>query len=442
MNQQPSVFASRRSRDLAGAATAEIGGIAHPRLSIKANRFTRVDAAGMKYPWPHLYIDVVFIDFNRHVSKIYFEGAFDPSAVEFPPPTCFSDNGVAPSRNSAKPQSRTCAECPHNVWGSDENELTGAQRKACNDKKKAAVFIVNDDTQLAYELQIPPKSLKALRVYSNMIKTYDTPDKSRKADLDDVVTRVTFVADKNGELEFAAVGWISMIQPDGRMLYDRNAQGQVFPLTSPDGGMAFAQRVDEAIDEDEQGEPQGITSTIVGRRDQPWQGPLQVTQGQSAQPLAALQHTPGLQQGAPAPAQPQQQIPAPTPPPTSRRGGARQGAGRPKTVVQSPQAAFREELTQQAPSPANVVPMARQPAQPDFLQTPAPPAAAAPPQQEIIPPGQPLPVGDCMGIPDFLKRQADPAAQPTGFGMQNPAPVTDKALDDALATAFSLNTNR
>lgn len=105
-------------------------------------------------------MDLVIVGALPFISKVYYDQKYDPS-VEAPPPACFSDNGTAPSERAVKPQSRTCAECPNNVWGSAVNPTTGKARQACNNTKKLAVVRYHDENNTVYSLGLPGASLKA-----------------------------------------------------------------------------------------------------------------------------------------------------------------------------------------------------------------------------------------------------------------------------------------
>jgi hypothetical protein len=236
------------------AATANLGPGMHPRISIKGGRFTLIDAGGTKHPWPNLFLPVIIVGANPEKSKVYYETGYDPDSNE--PPTCFSDNGIGPSINASIKQARTCAECELGMWGSATSEMTGKASKACNDKKKLAVIVVGDPAGHAYELQIPPATLKNLNKYSNYVESFTTPDGARKADLTDLVTYITFVQDQTGVLEFKEAGWIDQVGPDGIL----------YASTAVDGGAAIAAKLDALWDENSH-----VIDQLVGLNDKPWQ---------------------------------------------------------------------------------------------------------------------------------------------------------------------------
>lgn len=442
-----SIFSRPGVRLVNQAALAGLGGISHPRISIRGGTFSLHDASGQSWPAPIQVVDNkpvmlgIIIGANGNKSKMYFRDGWDPDNTS--PPTCFSDNGVAPSSESSEPQAATCAECPLNRWGSEVSRMTRKGIKACHDKKKIAVRVIGDPTGLVYELQVPPASLKALGSYAGSVGAYSIPGGGRNADLCDFVTVFSFVPQQTGMLEFAPMCWVDSVQLDrasGQTTICFNPQGE--PVAAPDGGAEIAGQIDEIW-------ASGQIDELVGLKDKPYTGQI-TAQPQATPQLPAAQpagHAPPQQpvqghvvaapgayappEGA-APAQPQQAFPsggaAPSqaqPAPRGGRGGARPGAGRrPATAGQ------------------NVVPM-----------QPAPAGQSA-----GVPAAQPAPVTSTVvedaDIPQFLRRQQSapapaqpaqpaPAAAPQPShpqsGMVN-APPVPSGIGAALKTAFSLRT--
>lgn len=409
----PSVFTRRRQLSLSANATAELGGLMPPHVSIRGNRFALVDAAGTRFPLQTMHLDCVIVDINEHKSKTYWgEEKFDPNAVEFTPPVCYSDNGVGPSANAQEPQARTCVECPHNRW-SKINEVTGNKNKPCSDRKKLAILPMSDNSGLVYQLQVPPASLTPLRVYSNLVSTWQVPGVGRQADLNDVVTRVTFIDSKNGELEFQPVCWISSLQRvEGRgWLISQNQAGQV--IGAPDGGLAFGDALDTLMDA-------GVTDDVVGRKDTAWTGVALPAPAPVQQIAAPAPTTPAPQLQAPAQAAPPA---SPTAHPAAagapKHGGSRPGSGR-KPRPAAPPA---------APAPAAEQPM-------DIY----PPGAAIPAQE--IPAAAPAPTQQRVAAPQMLAPAditSPQPAVPTNPAFAQPQQASS-AIDEALSFAMSLKT--
>jgi hypothetical protein len=350
--------------NFADDAVHGLGGVRPPTLSIARQTFTAIDAGGNEKPVAgfdqiqgsqtqgRMYVDVIFIDANKNVSKTYYAGAYDAGATEYSAPDCWSDNGVAPSAQADKPQSPTCAACPHNQWGSQISQ-TGKQTKACRDAKKVALLIPASGSDMPFLLRIPPASLnKQFAPYIRMLSQQNLGP--RKMTPADVVTRIAFDKMEQGVLNFIPIGYITAEQ------------------------LAQVQNAQQA----------DLTAQIVGKNDTPYQGALPAP---AAQPVAQIQQGSAAPQQMPpitaqqAPAQPfltpqMQQTPQPQPfmqtqpapqqmPAVAQAFGQQQAPFQQAAIPQQPQ-------TQQEPQRRTR--RGRQPTQ----------EAQAQPQAEILPPQQ------------------------------------------------------
>lgn len=185
-------------------ASAFASGVApsFPVLSIKGKvftlvrnqerkRITKVNEDGEEEAATAL--ELVLLAANPNLTKVFYEGAFEEGSQE--KPTCYSDDGVTPGSDSKKRQAKTCAACPHNVWGSGQN----GKGKACQDNRRIAVAPAGrlDDPML---LRVPPASLKPLAEYAGEIDRHGIP-------LHGVVTKVRFDQDMaTPKLMFSARG--------------------------------------------------------------------------------------------------------------------------------------------------------------------------------------------------------------------------------------------
>ena len=217
------------------AASAAIvsGGV--PRISVKGSRFRFQTPDNQELVHQQLFLDVIIVGANQHLSKAYYAGKYDPNA-EGVGPDCFSDNGVGPSIQSNKPQCGTCVACPFNVVGSKINEQTGSATKACGDSKKIAVLVADNTSGQVFELRIPYMSTKNLKEHINRLNAHGIPASS-------IVTRLSFAPDASyPQLMFA-------------------------PAANQDGSLCFinaqqAQDVMEVLDSDE-------VKQVTGENDRP-----------------------------------------------------------------------------------------------------------------------------------------------------------------------------
>lgn len=197
-------------------AVAGIGGSQPPYVSIKGAKFALVDAGGETLYVQQMHLDVIVLTGNEHVSKMFYAGAYDPAAGAAVPPTCFSDNGIAPSYQASLPQHSNCASCKFNAWGSKVTP-TGSQVKACTDSKKLAIVLAADTPYTTasgaagmaakmdqvYLLKVPAASMSVWRDYAKDIRGRGVP-------IIGVITRMTFNPQASfPALLFAATGFIS-----------------------------------------------------------------------------------------------------------------------------------------------------------------------------------------------------------------------------------------
>ena len=199
-------------------AAAGLSQGAPPRLSFRGGRYRLVSADGTETPVNDIMtaqtpqgmqsvqsngtmIDVIVLDASEHVSKFYYDKAYDPNSDDLSP-ACFSDNGVGPSIRSTKPQNLLCQSCPKNAWGSKVTPQ-GTQVKACSDVKKLAVIPVGNVTGEAYVLAIPAASLKSWTATVNALSQRNIP-------IPAMVIRLGFDQEPAyPKLTFSPVRWIS-----------------------------------------------------------------------------------------------------------------------------------------------------------------------------------------------------------------------------------------
>lgn len=207
--QTPQLPAHLQHLAARNTAVAAMGGIksgqAIHQISIKASKWRLQDPQGGEQVVPMHHLDVIIVDANPNASKVYYEGAYDPSK-EGQAPTCFSDNGATPSDQSEKKQSVSCAACPHNVWGTGKNSAGQAAGKACSDSKKLAVILAENPTGAVYLLKIPPASLKNLYAFVEQVSNRGIP-------LPALVVRLQFDAQADyPKITFDPVGYCNPAQ--------------------------------------------------------------------------------------------------------------------------------------------------------------------------------------------------------------------------------------
>jgi hypothetical protein len=198
-----SVNAAEINSDLTSHA-----GTGFPVISIKGKVFAVVrdgernvltkNVDGEEIPAPS--IDVVLIKANKQNSKVFYLKGYQ-EGVENQKPDCFSNDGTKPDASVEHPQSKVCATCPKNQWGSKIGD-NGNKGKACQDSVRLAVAqpeLLNDP----YLLRVPPASIKPLGEYGKMLA-------KRGVSYTTVVTRIGFVMEEaTPKLTFKATGFLS-----------------------------------------------------------------------------------------------------------------------------------------------------------------------------------------------------------------------------------------
>lgn len=148
---------------------------------------------------PATSIDVVLLKVNKLTSKVYYAKSYSEDA-EGVKPDCFSTDGLKPDASVDEPQSKSCATCKWNEWGSKISD-NNSKGKACQDSVRLAVAepgLVNDP----YLLRVPPASIRALGEYGQTLS-------KRGIAYNMAVTKISFdIESPTPKLVFKGVGLI------------------------------------------------------------------------------------------------------------------------------------------------------------------------------------------------------------------------------------------
>lgn len=215
-HQLPDYLQNRQVQDFTDYADAGLGTMLPPHVSIRANQFTLIDAAGQEYQ-PMPVMDCVIVDRSTVTCKMFFGKPWVPGSED--PPMCWSTNGVAPSRDAAVPQARTCAECPQNVRGSAVSKLTGSAIKACRDEYHMAILLPSMPTMM-FRFVLTPGSFENWQAYTAKFKNTNVK-------ISMVTTRMAFQARENGVVTFESTSFIDKATNDlvqKALLPDSNGQ--------------------------------------------------------------------------------------------------------------------------------------------------------------------------------------------------------------------------
>ena len=110
---------------------------------------------------PAASLEAIIVAVNPHKSKVYYDHGYEEGSVA--KPTCYSNDGIAPAADADNAQSKKCAVCPHNQWGSRITD-SGGKGKACGDSMRLALS-PPDQLNDPMLIRVPAASLKTLGAY-------------------------------------------------------------------------------------------------------------------------------------------------------------------------------------------------------------------------------------------------------------------------------------
>jgi cell division protein FtsZ len=279
--ERPAFLDRLRTRTLTETAVDSFGSNLPPHVSIRANKFRLVDAAGQEKIIGDT-LDVVIIDLNPKMTRMFY--GRDYQEDDTGPPKCWSDNGIGPSIQAREPQAPTCASCPNAAWGSKISKVSGKPIPACAEGIKLAV-VPTAGEKMTFMLRVPPNSIVPFREFAKVCKGH-------KVEFTEIVTRLTFSDDQQGTLGFAPLDYLK----------DESVGEYILSVWES-----------------------GATEALVGKTDKP-------------RPAGELP-APAAQQTLQAIARPEQQLPPP-PKPTEfaplPQGGEKKKVGRPKKAEAAP----------------------------------------------------------------------------------------------------------
>lgn len=155
--------AARSLRDAQSMASASNS---VPRISLKGREF-RLMVDGEEEAKFRDYLDVIVVGVEPEgalMTKAWYEKGYQAGSKE--PPTCGSDDGIAPASWAQSPQAATCKACPKNQFGSAKSP-SGKPTKACRDSKRAWVKIADGNNMVMPPGQPPAPYPGALKPFAD-----------------------------------------------------------------------------------------------------------------------------------------------------------------------------------------------------------------------------------------------------------------------------------
>ena len=173
-------------------------------------------------------LEVVLLKANKTISKVWYAKEWN-DGDEASKPDCFSNDGVAPDKESTDPQSKSCATCKWNAFGSSKN----GKGKACSDSRRVAVA-APDHLNEPMMLRVPAASLKPLAEFGRTLAARGVPYSS-------VVAKLRFELDEaTPKLIFKPVGFLTDSQyQQAQAMAESEVVGQII------GTVPFAAHADD-----------------------------------------------------------------------------------------------------------------------------------------------------------------------------------------------------
>ena len=141
------------------------------RFGGKDTQLMREDGDG-----PKNSLELVLVKASPLISKIYYQGGYVDGSNE--KPDCWSGDGIKPDASVQNKVNATCADCPMNAWGSRISDA-GKEGKQCADSRRVAVVPAGDfENELGggpMLLRVPAASLKPVKAYGDLLKSYGYP---------------------------------------------------------------------------------------------------------------------------------------------------------------------------------------------------------------------------------------------------------------------------
>jgi hypothetical protein len=299
-------FGGMTNSDLAGGVAPS-----YPIVSYKGKVWHVVEAGERNLVCrddgePAASIDAIIVRANPNLNKVYYPDGYEEGSNE--KPTCHSNDSIAPAADAASPQSKKCAVCPHNQWGSKISETGEAKGKACSDSRRLAI-IPEGDPERPMLLRVPAASLKTLLAYSQNLDRRGVPYQA-------LVTKIGFDHDvAYPSLTFKATRWLDAEEVEQvKELYESDMVAAITAVN-----MVSAPQAAAPDEEDDflppGGPPAAQTAPAAATKGRPRKGQAQAAEVEAAvsgEPAAEPKKTTGFgaKKTAPAATAPAQAAPA------------------------------------------------------------------------------------------------------------------------------------
>lgn len=142
-----------RDLELDETTKSLMGAASYKRISIRGGVFRMVINGKEIAVNENRTMNVIVVAAAPHVNRAYYSGTYTEG--ETSSPTCMSNDGEKPTKDSKEPQAKTCMDCKQNIKGSGIGDA-----RACRFQRRLAVVLENDTSSGdVYQLTLPAKSI-------------------------------------------------------------------------------------------------------------------------------------------------------------------------------------------------------------------------------------------------------------------------------------------
>lgn len=226
-------LAEAAAKALAAAQSMASASNSVPRISLRGREFRLVEN-GEEVKKFRDQLDVIILGVEPEAGrmvKTYYRDGYKSGAKE--PPTCSSDDGIAPAPWVNDKQSDSCTKCPKNAFGSAISP-TGKPTKACRDSKRIWLVLVEDqrpiDERTIYGLNVSVASLKSFSDHGRKLAALGQGPAV-------AVTRMVMLDMEYPQLEFQLIGWVDAPTAKSTL---RLANDQPWKISYGSAGLALA----------------------------------------------------------------------------------------------------------------------------------------------------------------------------------------------------------
>jgi hypothetical protein len=210
-------LAEAAARALNDAASMASASNSVPRISLRGREFRFIEN-GEEVLKLRDSVDVIMMGVEpgpNLMIKTYYAGAYTSGAKE--PPTCASDDGIAPSAWVQSKQSDLCKTCKWNQFGSAVSP-SGKATKKCRDSKRVWLKLADSNVVNGQPLKLPDlkeRTLYGMNISVASLKAFS--EHGRKlASMGQgpavCVTRVKMLDMEYPQVDFEIAAWLDAVQ--------------------------------------------------------------------------------------------------------------------------------------------------------------------------------------------------------------------------------------